>query len=252
MEIIKNDGLEQAKLEKFKIIKNGQNPLEFDFKFHLVTGINAFVEPKIDRSTAKDYFDNHILKGFVYNTYIINDIDYVAIKTANDSKNLPSHIMLLPIMFIDIVKVYKEGEGPSIDYDFNVNLEDKRIGTIDKWVKSKIRGGEQIVSFKLHYDTTIEKKFMLNSISKYFEDDTLEFDWNVTKPSRKKHVLHVLKAYTTYHNFLKFLFSSPLIYLNMEVNCGNLKKQLKYDFENIIKSFGDDEFIILGFDGFTR
>ena len=29
-------------------------------------------------------------------------------------------------------------------------------------------------------------------------------------------------------------------------------KQLKYDFENIIKSFGDDEFIILGFDGFTR
>ena len=38
----------------------------------------------------------------------------------------------------------------------------------------------------------------------------------------------------------------------MEVNCSNLKKQLKYDFENIIKSFGDDEFIILGFDGFTR
>ena len=77
MEISKKDGLEQAKLEKFKIIKNGQNPLEFDFKFHLVTGINAFVEPKIERSTAKDYFDNHILKGFIYNTYIINDIDYV-------------------------------------------------------------------------------------------------------------------------------------------------------------------------------
>ena len=36
MEIIKKDGLEQAKLEKFKIIKNGQNPLEFDFKFHLL------------------------------------------------------------------------------------------------------------------------------------------------------------------------------------------------------------------------
>lgn len=252
MEIIKKEYTEQEELQKFKILQNGKNPLEFDFKFNLVTGINAFVEPKIEKSTAKDYFDNHILKGFVYNTYIINDIDYVSIKIANDSKNLPSHLMLLPIMLIQIVKVYKEGEGLSIDHDFSVNLENKKIDTIDKWVKKCIRGGEQRVSFKLHYDTTIEKKFMLNSIFKYFDDDTVEFDWYVEKPSKRKRVICVIKAYTTYHNFLKFLFSSPLIYLNIEVTSSSLKKQLKYDFENIIKSFGDDHVITLGFDGFTR
>lgn len=244
MYVIKKSEYSSSTLNTFIKLKNGGKPIEFDFKVHIIVGLISFVQPK--ESNIKEILDKSVLKGFVYDTYIINDIDYVAIKTANDDLVLPSHIMLLPAICIEIINTYALNEGISLDHDFDVKFLNPKLNSIDEWVELRIKNNQQPVNIRFHYDDERELIFFKDILYSFFGPIPEKINSKKVPSNKRKYMIEIEKIYTTYNNFVKFLFFTPFITLNTEVYFPvELQERLKYDFETIMNNFSIPDTILL-------
>lgn len=227
------------KIEKIK--KEGY---EIDFKLTLLKGLyeRIMIYPKINCNDIS-YFEKTIFKGFIYSTLTIDDMDYVTIMTARDSLNNPHTVFFVPCLLLDITKVYGKDEGMSKGPDFSLNVDEKdkkKFKTIDEWVEYRLRFNSYRMSFKLRYHNMFESRFLLYKVFEYFG---CKSEIAIRKDYPK--AIFIDRVFSTYQGFLKFLFSSPLIYKNIEIVDPFLKKHLKKDFGEIINNFDKEEKIMV-------
>lgn len=225
---------------KNKIESIKKEGCEIDFNLKLLKGLieRVMSYPNFNFNDIS-YFEKTVFKGFVYSTLTIDNIDYATIMTASESLYNPHTVFLIPCLLLNIVKVYKKDEGMSKGPDFSLNVDEKnkkKFNTIDEWVKRIIQANSFRISFKLRYENYFEKRFFMFKVEEYFdyEDEISIFDGELN-------VVYVERAYSTYQGFLQFLFSSPLIYKNIEIVSPSLKEKLEADFGDIINNFDKKE-----------
>lgn len=228
---------------KMEIIK--KEGYEIDFKLTLLKDLyeRIMFYPRINCNDIS-YFEKTLFKGFIYSTLTIDDMDYVTIMTASDSLNNPHTVFFVPCLLLDITKVYGKDEGMSKGPDFSLNIDEKdkkKFKTIDEWVEYRLQSNSYRMSFKLRYHNRIEARFFWNKVFEYFgnKNDTVISD-------DYPNAIVVDRVFSTYQGFLKFLFSCPLIYKNIEIVDPFLKDQLKKDFGEIINNFVKEEYTYLG------
>lgn len=235
--------------DKFEQIKEQCN--EIDFSFRLIEGLNERVlfYPNFAFQDLS-YFEKTTFKGFVYSILTIDEIDYAVIMTASDSINNPHTVFLAPCLLLNIKKIYKKEEGVSKGPDFSLKIDKnkkQKFQTIDEWIKSILQTYSRRIDFNLKYKNEFEKAFFMSKVLDYFEfrDDISFFD---NKADSK---ICVERVHSTYQGFLKFLFSNPLIYKNIEIIDPFLREQIQKDFGDIINNFyTNSKFIMLGQHGF--
>lgn len=213
---------------------------EIDFNLRLLKGLieRIMFYPKFNFSDIS-YFEKTIFKGFIYSTLTIDDIDYVTIMTASDSLNNPHTVFLIPCLLLNIIKVYKKDEGMSKGPDFSLNVDDKnkkKFNTIDEWVKRIIQASSFRIAFKLRCENNFERHFFMFKVDEYFD-----YKDEISISDDEFNVVYVERVYSTYQGFLQFLFSSPLIYKNIEIISPSLKEKLEADFGDIINNFDKKE-----------
>lgn len=227
---------------KIEIIK--KEGYEIDFKLALLRDLyeRIMTYPKINCNDIS-YFEKTIFKGFIYSTLTIDDMDYLTIMTASDSLNNPHTVFFVPCLLLNIIKVYGKDEGMSKGPDFSLNVDEEnkqKFKTIDEWVEYRLQLNSYRMSFKLRYHSRIEARFFWNKVFEYFgyrNEIVIDGDY--------PNAIVVDRVFSTYQGFLKFLFSSPLIYKNIEIVDPFLKKHLKKDFGEIINNFDKEEKIMV-------
>ena len=233
---------EESKREEIEKLKLSRK--EFDFEYRPLSENLGFFYP-LPEMKSESEFMGLSFKGFVYSIYSLNGIDYAAIMTANESINLSHTLFLVPCVSIKILKEYEKGEGLSKGPDFTLyNVDNtktaKPIVTIDDLVQLWSRHYKTFISFKYHYRTKEECLFFTFRLEEYFNYCEPEYEFEDSADTNS-HVIYVTKMYSTYHDFLGFLFINRIFYKNIEiVNPTNLKEKIKEDFENIINGFGED------------
>lgn len=239
----------KSDVDKFITLKNDGN--EFDFKIlKEFEKFTMFSFPQLLKDAEKFYIfmrkvnNGEIFKGFVYSTYTIDDLDYVAIVTANECLELEHLLLIIPCLYVKIQKIYKNGKGISKGPDFNIDFSsyDERVHDIDEFVKFKYINKQKCMRFNLFYNTIEELRFLDSRLMEYFGPNDVSYQILPPREGKEEKIIYVYKAYTTYGNFLKFLFSSPLIYRNIEIlNPPSVKEQLTKDLKRILENYKKED-----------
>ena len=239
----------KSDVDKFITIKNDCN--EFDFKIlKEFEKFTMFSFPQLLKDAEKLYIfrrkvnNGEIFKGFVYSTYTIDDLDYVAIVTANECSELEHTLLVIPLLYIKIQKIYKNEEGISKGPDFNIDFSsyDDKVHNIDEFVKLKYIKKQKRMSFNLFYSTIEELRFLDSRLMEYFDPNDVCYENLPPREGKEEKIIYVSRACSTYGNFLKFLFSSSLIYRNIEIlNPPSVKEQLTIDLKRILENYKKEE-----------